>query len=252
LSDCDAALYVASPTSLQREYVRLEDDPGVLFQTFREKHHNVPLDDLPFWIAILNQIPNPPPFWPTLIDNIAPGGILDFAGAGSTPLILPMALTNMIRVIAPEHVLPLYPVSEFMARLILEEKDAQATGCPSGVPAKIWRRLEGYFGLGPLFPGILPLSTIKDKDRLFEDQLCYGLYRIGDTARIMSGYRPEIVDHLLALWSANIMLRSNSLRVQDENDLPLYGLWKMRERLEAKRKSRKSFSWQYHFNLAML
>lgn len=242
LADCDAVLYIASPTSLQREYVRLEHDPRVLFQSFREKHPDITLDNLPFWVAIVNPIPNPPPFWPILIDNIAPGRILNLTGAGSTPLILPIVLTNIIRDIDPEYLLPLNPVSEFVARSVLEDKADQAPGCPSGVSAKIWRRFEGYFGLGPLFPGpLLPNPAIQDsqKDRLSEDQLHYGLYRIGDTARTVSGYRPEMVDHMLALWSANIMLRSNSLRIQNGIDLPLYSLWRLRERVKVKKDKHK-------------
>jgi hypothetical protein len=119
---------------------------------------------------------------------------------------------NMIREIAPECLLPLDPTFEWAARMMLEKAASEAPGCPAGVAASDWRRFEGLFGLGPLFPGSL--------SRLSEDELRYGMYRIGDTAKI--GFLAhDIVSSLLSLWTANIMLRSKSLRLNNGSDLAI-------------------------------
>ena len=212
LSECDAVLYVASPTSFEREYVRLEFDPRVIFQEFQAKHPDVPTERLPFYLALVAPLPNPPPYWSALITGTLAGRVLNLTGAGSTPLILPTVLMTFIREIAPEYLLPLDPGVEWAVRHVLERDAVEAPGCPAGVPASSWRRLEGLLGLGPLFPGSLSL--------LGDDQLEYGMYRIGDTARIAQ-IAPPVVSSHLSLWTANIMLRSRGLRLQDGRDLAL-------------------------------
>lgn len=212
LAECDAVLYVASPTSFEREYVRLEFDPRVLFQEFRARHPDVDDDRLPFYLALVEPLVEPPPFWPALITGFFAGRVLNLTGAGPTPLILPTVLMTFIKEVAPDRLLPLDPQVEWVARTAVENKATEAPGCPEGVEPSAWRRLEALLGLGPLFPG--PLSALDD------EQLRYGLYRIGDTARLAQSALP-VVSFCLSLWTANIMLRSAGLRLHGGYDLAM-------------------------------
>jgi hypothetical protein len=121
----------------------------------------------------------------------------------------------MIRAIAPELLLPLSPSVEWTALLSAQNRAVTAPGCPIGVSAPTWRRLESLFGLGPLFPRAL--------NALSEDELRYGLFRIGDTARMMHPFHERVSD-LLTLWTANAMLRSREHRLWDGVDIPLVGI----------------------------
>jgi hypothetical protein len=170
------------------------------------------VERLPFYLALVAPLPNPPPFWSALLTSTFAGRVLNLTGAGSTPLILPTVLMTFIREIAPERLLPLDPGAEWAARHVTERDAVEAPGCPAGVPAATWRRLEGLLGLGPLFPGALSI--------LSEDQLRYGMYRIGDTARVAQMSLPAVSSHL-SLWTANIVLRSHGFRLQDGRDLAL-------------------------------
>jgi hypothetical protein len=80
LSKCSAVIYVASPTSFEREYVRLEFDPRVLFQEFQAKNPDISADRLPFYLALGAPLPNPPPFWSALITSTFAGRILNLTG----------------------------------------------------------------------------------------------------------------------------------------------------------------------------
>jgi hypothetical protein len=210
LSLCSAVIYVASPASFDREYVRLEFDPRLLFQEFRAKHPDTPSEELPFYLALVDPLPNPPPFWSALITSTFAGRVLNLTGAGPTPLLLPTVLTTFIRDVAPERLLPLDPAAEWAARTKAEKQAGEAPGCPAGMIASQWRRLEGLLGVGPLFPG--PLCLLDD------DHLRYGLFRIGDTARIAQ-LAPPVVSFQLSLWTANIMLRSQNVRLHQGRDL---------------------------------
>ena len=106
----------------------------------------------------------------------------------------------------------------------MEAKATEAPGCPEGVPATTWLRFESLFGLGPLFPNSLASLT--------EQELRYGVYRLGDTAwllppkpnaplRSLEGMEwrsSQLVSPYLALWTANAMLRSTSLRLHNGVD----------------------------------
>jgi hypothetical protein len=224
LSECDAVLFVTSPTSLDREYVRLEFDPRVLFQEFLASHPTISPDDAPFYVALVAPLPDPGP-WSWLTASAR--RVLNLTGAGSTPLILPAVLLSLIRDVAPEQLLPLDPVAEWTARSVVERDAETAPGCPDGIAASAWRNLEGLLGLGPLFPG-----SLRELD---DDQLRYGVFRNGDAARVAAAGPPSPATRLLPLWTANTMLRSRELRVWDGVDLAAdeilpRGLHEMRSR----------------------
>jgi hypothetical protein len=225
LISCDALLYVVSGESFEREYVRLELDPRVLYQKFAQTHPDIALDDLPFFVALVSPLEQCPSLWTYMIDGPFAGRVLNLSGAGATPLILPTVLMTMVREIAPDHMLPLDPVTEWAIRMGLEDKAVEAPGCPPGVPASRWRRFENLFGLGPLFPNSLSSLT--------EEELRYAIYRIGDTMRLcppkpnaperslegMDWRRTELVSPFLALWTANALLRSKTLRLHTGSDI---------------------------------
>jgi len=224
LTSCDGLLFVISPKSFEREYVRLEFDPRVLYQKFASSHSAIPLERLPIFLALVEPIAQTSSLWTYLIDGPCAARILNFTGADYTPLILPTVLTTLIKEIAPEHVLPLNPVSEWTARHAVEEEATEAPGCPQGVPATTWLRFENLFGLGPLFPHSLASLT--------EQELRYGLYRLGDTARLlppkpnapprslagMEWRFSQLVSSNVALWTANALLRSKTLRLHTGGD----------------------------------
>jgi hypothetical protein len=159
------------------------------------------------------------------MDTSFAGRVLNLTGAGATPLILPTVLNTMIAQIAPDRLLPLDPVTEWITRFSLEKQATEAPGCPKGVAPSTWRRLENCFGLGPLFPN--SLSSLTD------DELRYGIYRLGDTLRVR-GPKPntprrslegmdwrgtELVSPYIALWTANALLRSRTLRLHTGSDI---------------------------------
>jgi tetratricopeptide (TPR) repeat protein len=216
ISESDAAIYIASPSSFASEYVRFEFDPRILYQEFRKHHPDKNPKNLPLYIVLIEPIVVPPGIFILGLDSAWSGRIINLTGTGATPLTLPAALTTMIREVAPDRLYPLNPTTEWFTRKMLEDRAEEAPGCPPGVSAITWLRLEGYFGLGPLFPG--PFSTID------EDQLRYGMYRTGDAARIVDASSkmmivPKEVSTLLALWTANMMLRSSLNRIFDGKDL---------------------------------
>lgn len=208
----DAVVYVGSPASIEREYVRLEFDPRVLFQQFHASHPELTAEALPFYLVLVDPIVAPPAIWSSLITSTFQGRILNLTGAGSTPLILPMVLMTLIKEVAPEHLLPLDPSVEWVARHVIEDTAREAPGCPTGVKPTLWRQLENTFGLGPLFPGSLAA--------LDDHQLRYGMFRLGDTARIAQ-MAPPVVKTYLSLWTANIILRSETLRPFEGHDFPV-------------------------------
>jgi hypothetical protein len=211
LSACHAVVFVTSPTSLEREYVRLEFDPRILFQEFLSSHPGMEPDDVPFYVALVAPVVDPPDIWAWL--TAVSRRVLNLTGAGPTPLLLPTVLLSLVRDVAPEHLLPLDPLAEWAVRLRLEQDADQAPGCPDGMAPSEWRHLEGLLGLGPLFPG--PLDDLDD------DQLRYGIFRAGDTARFATAFPGpgSPVSSLIPRWTANMMLRSRGLRVWDGVDL---------------------------------
>lgn len=215
LKECDAVLFVCSEASFNREYVRLEFDPRILFQQFMAQHPGLPIDQIPFYAALVQPIRNPTSFWTYFTDIVTPGRILNLSDPGTTPLLLPTVLNNLIREIAPDHLLPLNPVEEWFARSLSIDKGRKIDGCPAGIQPEVWLRFEHALGLGPLFPG--------KYDTLDEAQLRYAIFRIGDTSRILSAFetmigpQPEISDHL-ALWTANAALRSREMRIFNGRD----------------------------------
>jgi hypothetical protein len=221
----DAVLFVISRISFEREYVRLEFDPRVLHQKFEAAHPNLPSERLPFFLALVEPLPGSSALWHGLVDTSFAGRVLNLTGAGETPLILPTVLNTMIAQIAPDRLLPLDPVMEWAIRFSVEKQATEAPGCPKGVTPSTWRRLENLFGLGPLFPNSLSSLT--------EDELRYGIYRLGDTMRFR-GPKPnappgslagmdwrgtELVSPYIALWTANALLRSRTLRLHTGSDI---------------------------------
>ena len=215
LAASDAVLYVMSQSSFSSEYVRLEFDPRVIHKEFQTLHPDIAPEELPFFVGVVGSIQNPSHLWASLIDQF-PGHILDLTGGAQTPLLLPATLNAIIAKIAPDYLLPLDPVSSFLIRNDIEAEADNAPGCPQGVPPSTWRQLENCLGLGPLFTGSHSLVD--------ESQLQYALHAMGRAARIDPGIQApftERLDLLSALWSANIMLRSETLRVQNGHDLPV-------------------------------
>jgi hypothetical protein len=225
LTSSDALIYVISPKSFDREYVRLEFDPRMLFQHFARAHSSIPVEKLPIFIALVEPLAHPSSLWTYLVDGPIAGRILNMTGAASTPLILPTVLMTMIKEIAPDHVFPLSPIAEWTIRQGVEAKATGAPGCPQGISAQTWLGFENLFGLGPLFP--VPLASLTEQD------LRYGVYRLGDSARIlppkvnvpprslagMEWRLSQIVSPYIALWTANAMLRSKEVRFQAGIDL---------------------------------
>ena len=162
LTSSDALLYVISPRSFEREWVRFEFDPRVLYQKFALSHSSLPVERLPIYLALVEPIAETSSLWTFLIDVPCAARVLNLTGAAYTPLILPTVLMTLIRDIAPDHVFPLNPVTEWAARQEVEAKATEAPGCPEGVPATTWLRFESLFGLGPLFPNSLASLTEQD------------------------------------------------------------------------------------------
>lgn len=225
LMSSDALLYVISQESFEREYVRFEFDPRMLYQKFALSHPDISQDRLPFFLALVSPLALGSSLWNYMIDVPCAGRFLNLTGADATPLILPTVLMTMIREIAPDHMLPLNPITEWVIRFSLENKAIEAPACPQGVAASTWRRFENLFSLGPLFPNTLASLT--------EQELRYGIYRIGDTARLlppkpnappmslagMQWRMSELVSPFLALWTANALLRSTTLRLHTGDDV---------------------------------
>src|SRR5262249_45367077 len=136
---------------------------------------DVPLDKLPVYAALISPLAESHSLWTHLVDGAFAGRVLDLSGASATPLILPTVLMTVVRDIAPDRMLPLDPVSEWAIRKSVEDNAVDAPGCPLSVPASHWRRLESLLGLGPLFP--------KSLRSLTEEELRYGVHRLGDTMR---------------------------------------------------------------------
>jgi hypothetical protein len=216
ISESFAVIYVISPSSFQSEYEPFEFDPRILYQEFKKNHPDMDLKDMPLYMALIEPLVAPPGTFILGLDSTWSGRVINLTGIGATPLSLPIALTTMIRDIAPDRLYPLNPMSEWAARTALENSAKEAPGCPVSVSATTWLRLQGYFGLGPLFPGQL--------SKIDESQFMYGMYRTGDAARIVDASNktmtiPKEVSILLSLWTANMMLRSNSNRIFDDKDL---------------------------------
>jgi hypothetical protein len=149
MSHSDALLFVVSPASFEREYVRLEFDPRVLGR-FALVHPDVRPDKLPVFLALVEPIIQSTPLWTLLVDGSFAGRVLNLTGVGPTPLILPIALMGIVREIAPARLFPLSPATEWFSRAAVENKAAHAPGCPEGVPPSTWLRFENLFGLGPV------------------------------------------------------------------------------------------------------
>jgi hypothetical protein len=215
LSECDAVFYIASPASFLREYVRLEFDPRIISQEFHAKHPEIPFEKLPIFILVISPIKNPPHYWSEMINQFK-GRIFDLSGCPNTPLLLRSVLQTIVSQIDKDYLLPVDPFTCFIIRKFCETDANNAPGCPPDVPANVWRKLESYLGLGPCF--------INDYHQVDTDQINYSLNAISSMASLDMGIQSAITEEyhmMLALWSANLMVRSKIFRYQDKKDIPV-------------------------------